>query len=68
MNEPKSKVSLQGSPEPVIGIASQLRLLYFPQVDLRKYTERHEFNFDAVLDEGVSNDEVGASLHVQSVW
>lgn len=31
------------------------------QVDLTEYVERHEFVFDAVLDEDVSNDEV--SLH-----
>lgn len=32
---------------------------YFPnQVDLTEYMEKHEFVFDAVLDEGVSNDEV----------
>jgi kinesin family member 2/24 len=27
-------------------------------VDLTAYTEKHEFCFDAVLDERVSNDEV----------
>ena len=30
-----------------------------PQVDLTEYVEKHEFVFDAVLDEDVSNDEVG---------
>lgn len=29
-----------------------------PQVDLTEYVERHEFVFDAVLDDDVSNDEV----------
>jgi len=28
------------------------------QVDLTEYVEKHEFFFDAVLDEDVSNDEV----------
>lgn len=28
------------------------------QVDLTEYEEKHEFVFDAVLDEDVSNDEV----------
>lgn len=31
------------------------------QVDLTEYVERHDFVFDAVLDEDVSNDEV--SIH-----
>ncbi|KAF3323540.1 Kinesin-13A [Carex littledalei] len=30
----------------------------FPMVDLTEYVERHNFVFDAVLDEDVSNDEV----------
>jgi len=38
-------------------------LIVFPrhlclQVDLTEYVEKHEFFFDAVLDEDVSNDEV----------
>lgn len=28
------------------------------QVDLTEYIEKHEFVFDAVLNEGVSNEEV----------
>ena len=28
------------------------------QVDLTEYVEKHEFVFDAVLNEDVSNDEV----------
>ena len=28
------------------------------QVDLTAYVEKHDFMFDAVLDEQVSNDEV----------
>jgi hypothetical protein len=32
------------------------------QVDLTEYVERHEFMFDAVLDEDVSNDEVSLLL------
>lgn len=28
------------------------------QVDLTQYVEKHEFVFDAVLDEEVTNDEV----------
>lgn len=31
------------------------------QVDLTEYVEKHEFVFDAVLNEGVPNDEV-------SIW
>jgi hypothetical protein len=31
------------------------------QVDLTEYVEKHEFVFDAVLDEDVSNDEVGTN-------
>lgn len=30
------------------------------QVDLTKYTERHDFGFDAVFDEHVTNEEVSA--------
>ena len=30
------------------------------KVDLTKYAERHQFNFDESLDEYVSNDQVGA--------
>lgn len=30
----------------------------YSQVDLTEYVEKHEFVFDAVLDEDVSNDEV----------
>lgn len=29
------------------------------KVDLTKYAERHQFNFDESLDEYVSNDQVG---------
>lgn len=32
------------------------------QVDLTEYVEKHEFVFDAVLNEGVSNDEVSTSI------
>jgi kinesin family protein 2/24 len=37
-----------------------LNLMFFPwvQVDLTAYVEKHEFVFDAVLDQYVSNDEV----------
>lgn len=31
------------------------------QVDLTEYVEKHEFVFDAVLNEDVSNDEVSLS-------
>lgn len=34
-------------------------LAHDSQVDLTEYVEKHEFVFDAVLDEDVSNDEVG---------
>ena len=42
------------------------------QVDLTEYVEKHEFVFDAVLDEDVSNDEVSiskslSSLHISSL-
>ena len=33
-------------------------VLSLAQVDLTAYVEMHEFAFDAVLDEDVSNDEV----------
>lgn len=33
----------------------------YVQVDLTEYVEKHEFVFDAVLKEGVSNDEVSSS-------
>jgi kinesin family protein 2/24 len=33
-------------------------------VDLTAYVERHEFVFDAVLDEHVSNDEVSIYFNV----
>jgi kinesin family protein 2/24 len=32
------------------------------KVDLTKYAERHQFNFDESLDEYVSNDQVGAVM------
>lgn len=32
------------------------------QVDLTEYVEKHEFVFDAVLNEEVSNDEVSVSF------
>lgn len=35
------------------------------QVDLTEYVEKHEFVFDAVLDEDVSNDEVGYKIMFQ---
>lgn len=35
-------------------------IITFLQVDLTAYVEKHEFVFDAVLDEEVSNDEVSA--------
>jgi hypothetical protein len=34
----------------------------FVQVDLTAYVEKHEFVFDAVLDQYVSNDEVSCKL------
>lgn len=37
---------------------SSIWFCYFLQVDLTEYVEKHEFVFDAVLDEKVSNDEV----------
>ena len=36
------------------------------QVDLTEYVERHEFVFDAVLDEDVSNDEVSVRGNLNS--
>ena len=33
-------------------------LFYDEKVDLTAYVEKHEFCFDAVLDEHVTNDEV----------
>lgn len=33
---------------------------HFLQVDLTEYVEKHEFVFDAVLNEDVSNEEVRA--------
>lgn len=33
-------------------------IMNFLQVDLTAYVERHEFVFDAVLNQHVSNDEV----------
>ncbi|PIA65044.1 hypothetical protein AQUCO_00100491v1 [Aquilegia coerulea] len=36
----------------------QILIFYCLQVDLTEYEEKHEFVFDAVLSEGVSNDEV----------
>jgi hypothetical protein len=37
------------------------------KVDLTAYTEKHEFCFDAVLDERVSNDEVFMSSVCQVI-
>lgn len=47
----------------VIGYTCNLlnRPLFTWQVDLTAYTERHEFVFDAVLNQQVSNDEVRKS-------
>ena len=36
------------------------------QVDLTEYVERHEFVFDAVLNEEVSNDEVRKILFIMN--
>lgn len=36
-------------------------------MDLTAYVEKHEFYFDAVLDEQVSNDEVIISFKERSV-
>lgn len=33
-------------------------VMMFEQVDLTEYVEKHNFVFDAVLNEEVSNDEV----------
>lgn len=35
-----------------------LKYIYALQVDLTQYLEKHEFVFDAVLNEEVTNDEV----------
>lgn len=35
------------------------------KVDLTAYVEKHEFCFDAVLDEQVTNDEVVALPYIQ---
>ncbi len=40
-----------GSPNPLL-------LLLLLQVDLTKYMEKHQFNFDEALDESVSNEDV----------
>lgn len=37
------------------------------KVDLTKYTERHQFNFDEALDENVSNDQVRRQLHAAAL-
>lgn len=39
-------------------------------MDLTEYVERHEFVFDAVLDEGVSNEEVSifTDFNLTSIW
>lgn len=34
------------------------------QVDLTAYVEKHEFCFDAILDEHVNNDEVKFLFHM----
>jgi hypothetical protein len=36
------------------------------QVDLTEYVEKHEFVFDAVLNEEVSNDEVRKILFIMN--
>ena len=38
------------------------------QVDLTAYEEKHEFVFDAVLDEDVSNDEVSLLDTLNSLY
>lgn len=38
----------------------------YVQVDLTEYMEKHEFVFDAVLNEEVSNDEVSI-VHCRSI-
>lgn len=45
---------------------SHLRIMI--KVDLTAYVEKHEFCFDAVLDEQVTNDEVIPSLMITSCW
>lgn len=39
-------------------VLSKLDGFLWVQVDLTAYVEKHEFVFDAVLDQYVSNDEV----------
>jgi hypothetical protein len=42
-----------------LGLFSALKIgSVITQVDLTAYVEKHDFTFDAVLDEQVSNDEV----------
>lgn len=36
------------------------------KVDLTKYAERHQFNFDEALDEYVDNDQVSLQGHCRS--
>lgn len=37
-------------------------------MDLTAYVEKHEFCFDAVLDERVTNDEVKSFVLLSSSW
>lgn len=45
---------------------SHLRIMV--KVDLTAYVEKHEFCFDAVLDEYVTNDEVISSSVISLCW
>ncbi|XP_074345406.1 kinesin-like protein KIN-13B [Apium graveolens] len=59
---PLNKKELVKNEEDIITIESQMNFLTVHEtklkVDLTEYVEKHEFVFDAVLSEDVSNDEV----------
>ncbi|KAL1810865.1 hypothetical protein ACET3Z_020930 [Daucus carota] len=59
---PLNKKELVKNEEDIVTIESQLNFLTVHEtklkVDLTEYVEKHEFVFDAVLNEEVSNDEV----------
>jgi hypothetical protein len=52
---------------PISGERSDLMYSHC-KVDLTAYIERHEFDFDAVLHEHVTNDEVTAMLYFLFIY
>lgn len=56
-----------GSLDGLVPVSPQKSNLLSLQVDLTEYVEKHEFLFDAVLNENVSNGEVSLLFGLATV-